>query len=51
MREGIENKGTNEEGDGWEKKISRIKVVRGIITGFTETERSHWTGLQNSVGL
>lgn len=26
-------------GDGWEKKMSRIKVVSGVSTGLTKTER------------
>lgn len=41
MREGRENTGKNEDWDGWEKKISRVKVVSGVITGLSKTERKH----------
>lgn len=37
MREGRENAGIMGIGNGWEKNISRIKVVSGVITGLTKT--------------
>lgn len=41
MREGRENAGKMRIWNGWKKKVLRIKVVNGVITGLTRTERSH----------